>query len=364
MKTETFDVRASVLTPARLIKITRPDGTIYRIAEAQNAIVVGEGTYLPIGRTMLHNIRQTLGGGVPSTKLVAAMHADGPFVPADVDNGKFKNAKVQIWYTDRLAPLASPYFTGYIGRTTYSWPQAVEFEIRGLLARGKGSMMEHFGPMCRTDLGSIARCKAPIRPPDVARGTAYVAGQFVRARPSGSTTPDGYADRVYECTTAGTTHATVQPSYDTTIGNTTTDGTAVFTARNAFLRWGRIAGVTDSGHGLILNRNPDARATTSVWFAEGHIYFVSGYSNTEAEPIAAWSLGDLKITVYRDMTGLVAVDDWVELHRGCDKTSETCTDVFANKVNFRGEPAIQGADVATGAAPVAQPARSPVVVQL
>jgi hypothetical protein len=37
---------------------------------------------------------------------------------------------------------------------------------------------------------------------------------------------------VYECTTGGTSHATTEPTWDTTVGNTTADGTAVWTTRS------------------------------------------------------------------------------------------------------------------------------------
>lgn len=344
-KTSVFTTTDTVLRPTRLFKITRRDGTIYYLTESQEPVVISPNTWVPFSGT-LANIRHTLGGGVPSTSLTAAMTSDGPFIPADVHNGKFRDARFEIYLAPRTSPVAGHYFTGWIGRTTFGWPQNISFEIRGALARGKGSVMQHFGPMCRTDLGSVL-CKIPIRPDDVARGTAYALGDFVRARPILSTTPDGYGERVFEVTTAGTSHATVQPSYDYTIGNTTTDGTVVFTARNAFLRYARISSIVDDGHGLILNRNPDARATTSAWFAEGYMYFCTGYSATESEPIAAWSLGDLKITLYRPMTGLVAVNDWVELHRGCDFIRATCLNVFANRKNFRGEPHVLGADVAS-----------------
>jgi hypothetical protein len=76
----------------------------------------------------------------------------------------------------------------------------------------------------------------------VARGTAYLAGQFVRAsNPAGGTFAADFDDRIYECTSAGTTHATVQPSYDPTVGTTTTDGSAVFTAREGFTRASEVA---------------------------------------------------------------------------------------------------------------------------
>jgi hypothetical protein len=37
--------------------------------------------------------------------------------------------------------------------------------------------------------------------------------------------------RVYECTTGGTSHATTEPTWDTTVGNTTADGTVTWTCR-------------------------------------------------------------------------------------------------------------------------------------
>ena len=38
---------------------------------------------------------------------------------------------------------------------------------------------------------------------------------------------------LFECTTAGTTHAATEPTWPTTTGETVTDGTAVWTARDA-----------------------------------------------------------------------------------------------------------------------------------
>ena len=60
-----------------------------------------------------------------------------------------------------------------------------------------------------------------LYPETSARNTAYTLGDLIK--------PTTYASHSYKCTTAGTSHATVEPTWATTNGNITTDGTAVFT---------------------------------------------------------------------------------------------------------------------------------------
>ena len=62
-------------------------------------------------------------------------------------------------------------------------------------------------------------------PTTSARATVYAVGDMIK--------PTTYASHSYKCTTAGTSHATVEPTWTTTNGNTTTDGTAVFTCFNS-----------------------------------------------------------------------------------------------------------------------------------
>ena len=51
--------------------------------------------------------------------------------------------------------------------------------------------------------------------------TAYAVGDVVK--------PTTYAAHTYKCTTAGTSHATTEPTWGTTNGGTTTDNTVVWT---------------------------------------------------------------------------------------------------------------------------------------
>lgn len=61
---------------------------------------------------------------------------------------------------------------------------------------------------------------------DWSAAAAKTAGVWVR-----STSPTSLLR--FECTTAGTTHATTEPTWPTTVGGTVTDGTVVWTAREA-----------------------------------------------------------------------------------------------------------------------------------
>ncbi len=58
-------------------------------------------------------------------------------------------------------------------------------------------------------------------PGKVARNTAYGLGQKV-------VPAAGLNGYVYECVTAGTSHASIEPTWPTTLGNTVTDGTVTW----------------------------------------------------------------------------------------------------------------------------------------
>ncbi len=58
-------------------------------------------------------------------------------------------------------------------------------------------------------------------PTEWAAGVVRAVGDIIK--------PTSYNSHTYVCTTAGTSHADTEPTWTTTNGNTTTDGTAVFT---------------------------------------------------------------------------------------------------------------------------------------
>lgn len=154
-------------------------------------------------------------------------------------------------------------------------------------------------------------------------------------------------NRVYEVTTAGTT-AGSQPSYDTTIGNPTTDGTAVLTCRDAWMRVAEIETVIDRAN-FIIRVNED-RAVDD-WFDRGVLVFETGLTNVgRAFEIKEWDLhwaGSPEIgqvTLYREVPETVYPGQQVRIYRGCDKSLTECNPVFDNIENYRGEPHLPGLD--------------------
>ena len=154
-----------------------------------------------------------------------------------------------------------------------------------------------------------------------------------------------YENRVYEVTTAGTT-ATTQPIYTTTVDATTTDGTAVLTSVNSFMRHAVVTSVTDRRRFTISVDEP--RAVDS-WFKNGSIHIVDGPNNGINAEIKEWTQATGEIQLYLPVPYAITVGARLRLYRGCQKRlDEDCVAIFDNAVNFRGEPFIPGSTAVLG----------------
>jgi len=156
-----------------------------------------------------------------------------------------------------------------------------------------------------------------------------------------TTTQAQYENRVYEVTTAGTTAAS-QPVYDTIIGNTTTDGTAVLTTLDAFMRNAEISQVTDLRNIEIVVA--EARAVDD-WFNGGGLTFETGLSTGQTAEMKDWAQANSQLLLFLPAEFALQVGQKIRLYAGCDKRLQTCIDKFDNVLNFRGEPFVPGSDV-------------------
>ncbi len=147
-----------------------------------------------------------------------------------------------------------------------------------------------------------------------------------------------FENRIYRCVVAGTTAAS-QPEYNTTVGEQTTDGSAVFEALEAWSRAGLVTDVTDRAVFIAALDEPRA---VDGWFAGGVLTWETGANAGRSIEVKSWTQATGRIELFLPMGYAIESGDAFRIHPGCDKRLATCIDRFANVLNFRGEPYVPG----------------------
>jgi hypothetical protein len=149
-----------------------------------------------------------------------------------------------------------------------------------------------------------------------------------------------FENRIYRCVVAGTTAAT-QPEYNTTVGEQTADGSAVFEALEAWSRAGLVTDVVDRAS---FTASIDESRAIDGWFAGGVLTWETGPNAGRSIEVKSWTQAAGQLELFLPMGYAIESGDTFRIHPGCDKRLETCIDRFANVLNFRGEPYVPGAD--------------------
>jgi hypothetical protein len=153
-----------------------------------------------------------------------------------------------------------------------------------------------------------------------------------------------FENRDYRCVVPGTT-AAVGPVYDTTIGEQTTDGSAVFEAMEAWSRSGLVTDVID--HAVFTAAIDEPRAVDG-WFAGGVLTWETGANAGGSIEVKSWTQAPGAIELFLPVGYTIESGDLFRVHPGCDKRLDTCIERFANVLNFRGEPYLPGTDSLMG----------------
>ncbi len=166
-----------------------------------------------------------------------------------------------------------------------------------------------------------------------------------------------FDDRIYKVTTAGQSDAILQPAYDIVVGNTTTDGTAILTAEEAWSRCIEVSAVDGGEPRKIFTVTELTPATGGT--IDGRDQFPDDSMNGG---VVVWESGVNKgvsmeirdfdesgatqvIELFLDLPFDIAVTDKARVYRGCLKRIiEDCKNIFDNVDNFRGEPYVPGQD--------------------
>lgn len=127
------------------------------------------------------------------------------------------------------------------------------------------------------------------------------------------------------------------PTYDYTALNYTQDGSAVVQAKPLNFFYGAVTAVTN-------NRvfTAGGITDTDVNLYSGRVLWLSGNNAGKTSYIRVWNDGTKIMKLYDSLVGTVQIGDKFVYARGCDKTINTCADLFGNAHNFRGEPYLPG----------------------
>lgn len=150
-----------------------------------------------------------------------------------------------------------------------------------------------------------------------------------------------YENRYYQVTKAGTTDY-YEVLYNTSVGSTTTDGTAQLRAYNAWTRHGEVATVTNNRQFTV---TIDESRAVDDWFNYGLLTWETGNNAGYSIEVKDWVQSTNTVTIYLPAIYDVQVGDKFRMYAGCNKSDAHCIGKFNNFINFRGEPFMAGPDV-------------------
>lgn len=318
-------------TVATLWKITRTDGQVYGFTSHDKDLVVAGITYSAVRGFDPSDIATKLGYGVDDLELTGAFDSLA-INEADLVAGKWDYAAIEVYRvnwnspSDGVEKLRRGWF-GQIRQKDFGFVT----EVRGLMQPLQQDTIELSSPACRAILGD-ARCKVVLSPATWAATTAVTVRQSGDGG-TGDIVKGTALDRPwFKCSTAGTTGGS-EPTWDTTLGNTTSDGTAVWTAIAALSVPGTVTSVTDQ-------RSFAASGVTeaATFFEQGVVEWLTGNNaGLKREIKTHGASGAFGLT--EPMPYAIQVGDTFQVSAGCRKrVNEDCRDKFDNIRNFRGEP--------------------------
>jgi len=344
----------------------RTDGQEFFFTDHDTDIVFGGDTYLSAIGYSPSSISNSSDLSVDNLNVEGFIDSS-VILLEDLIAGLFNYAEYRIFMVNYEDPDGTGQIKlkrGRLGETQYTTDNTFTVELRSLTQNLAQSIVNQYSPDCQADLGDT-KCGFPIDPTLRANSTALTLGEYIKVPTGVGLGYAAYENRIYEVTTAGTT-AGSQPTYDETIGNTTTDGTAVLTARDAFTRHAVVATVTDRKNFTL---TVDEARAVDGWFDLGVIVWESGDNTGRTCEVKSWVDATNLATLYLSLPYAVQVGDRLRIYPGCNKSGHMTTGHCANKFfitdslkfpatrgniwNFRGHNKIPGPSI-VGQTPAVQ----------
>lgn len=325
-------------TLATCWQVTRRDGRVFRFTDHDQDLTVEGDTFKASTGFARTAIESDAGYAVDNMDIDAIFDSE-EITETDLRAGKFDYAECLVFAVNWADTSQGKIILrrGWIGEVQVTQRGLFSTELRGLVQPLNQNFGDIYTPLCRTDLGSPQCGVKLIVGPRLPR-TGYAVGDYVLYLAA-----DGTYSGIREVTTAGTTGDTEpgDPGYDLANDGTVTSTPVTFTDHWVL---GRITAVTNQRRFEIEIEEPTGVTITD--FEGGLLHFATGanlHFSMEVKNITD-NTASATIALFLQVPYVPAVGDRVVIVRSCDKRRATCRDVFANVVNFRGEPDLPGQD--------------------
>jgi hypothetical protein len=361
MRTYSFTLAGARL--AYLLVITRVDESVIRLTNYSKRLTISSNTFYPDPGLEIGDYTESNNGEVPNLTFKVAMREGGLFTKENINSHLFERAEARLYITDARTPsLDDLEVVGILkGEVKFDLEGNASFELLNKFNLTRDVAGRKYGIPDDVDFGDPRRNKIPTFPTvdetsndlaDVERSTAYSLGDRRRFRYDSDDDPSDYHNVYWEVTTAGTTGGSEPGSTSDTPGDTVTDGTAVFTVRNAYARAFQVASIIDESHITITVTEPRASGDTE-WFEQGFIWMRSGYLKGFQSDLNSWD-GTDTIGLVVPFADFLEVGDWGEIAPGYDQSLDMAVAMYGSpltsfaggadggNLNYRGFPHITG----------------------
>jgi len=302
----------SSTTVADCAKLTRRDGLNVYLTSHQVNLTVDGNTYQAAGG--LKRSAHSSKSGLNTDNMQMVVFDSDLITASDIAKGLWTGAEVeffQVDYTDTsLGAHKLDY--GYIGEITQN-RSTFEAEFVSLFRQLNNTIGYKLDRHCRHTLGDSS-CGIELSPSEWQASTAYAVGDAV--------SPTTYDGRRYVCTTAGTSNDTEgEPTWDTTIGNTTTetDG-VVWTCYDAYTK--QITVTTGADKQEFIDTS---RTEANGWFRFGKVTWLTG-NNAGASQDVKSSTNAGVFTLKGPMPFAIDVGDTATVTVGCNHLARLPSD--------------------------------------
>ncbi len=336
-------IRSKSAALCTIATITRRDGTILRLTDLDINLKVNGEIFLASAGYDRKSIEHRAGTKVDETELTALFGSSRISVD-DLANGLYSYADVLLEALDFTDVSLGKFILsrGKVGKIVRSDTGGFKFNLRSLTERLIGKMGRTVTPECAWSVGDD-RCRIPILPDVDIRSNAYILGDFVRADVQAGLDFEIYSNVIFECTVAGTTGSS-SPTWNVSIGGSTSDGSVTWKAFDAWTRHGVVASTINEIS--FVATITESRAVDD-WFMLGSVFFLSG-NNVTSRPyeIQSWVDATNTVTFALPIPRDIIVGDRFRISPGCNLIrSSDCSIKFAmpGSVNFEnGNPERHG----------------------